>query len=241
MIALAMHTARARASSLAGSFIALALGVGLLSGMALTLASTIGAGNEPPRWYVNARTVIAGTDSVSITTGSGEDRETETQRSSESRAVPAELSTVDQTAIVDYAGYASADGAPGDTAHPWSSAALHDYAWVAGGAPHGDGEVVLTAPTALHPGDTVTLHTREGPKPFTVSGVLSTAAQPAFYVTDAKAKELAGVPNRTRTRTSSSSRCPCWAPRAGWPGSSPCSWSPVPSGTRWPRGAASSD
>lgn len=192
MIALAMHTARARASSLAGSFIALALGVGLLSGMALTLASTIGAGNEPPRWYVNARTVIAGTDTVSVTTGSGEDRETETQRAAESRAVPAELSTVDPTGIVDYAGYASADGAPGDTAHPWSSAALHDYAWFAGGAPRGDGEVVLTAPTALRPGDTVTLHTREGPKPFTVSGVLSTAAQPAFYVTDAKAKELAG-------------------------------------------------
>jgi putative ABC transport system permease protein len=192
MIALAMHTARARATSLAGSFIALALGVGLLSGMALTLASTIGAGHEPPRWYVNARTVIAGTDAVSITSGTGEDRETETERTSEPQAVPAALSTVDPTGVVDYAGYAVADGAPGDTAHPWSSAALHDYAWVAGRAPRGDGEVVLTAPTALRPGDAVTLHTREGPKPFTVSGVLSTAAQPAFYVTDPVAKELAG-------------------------------------------------
>ena len=43
MIALAWHTARARAASLAGSFLALALGVALLAAMALTLVATIGA------------------------------------------------------------------------------------------------------------------------------------------------------------------------------------------------------
>jgi putative ABC transport system permease protein len=191
MMGLAWHTARARATSLAGSFVALALGVGLLAGMALTLASTIGAGHEAPRWYVHTRTVIAGNDTVSITTGTGDDRETESETASEPQAVPAQLSTVDPSAIVDYAGYAASDAATGDEAHPWSSAALHDYAWQSGGAPRGDDQIVLTAPASARPGDMVTLNTREGPKRFTVSGVLTTSAQPAFYVTDPVASNLA--------------------------------------------------
>ncbi len=195
MIALAWHTVRARKASLIGTFIALSLGVTLLAAMALTLASTIGR-DHPVRWFGTADVVVAGADSITVHFGSGEDAETETARTVESRAVPVglvdRLSTLDASVLVDYAGPASTAGAPGDTAHPWSAAALHPYRWVAGGAPRGPDDVVLTAPTTHHPGDRLTLHTAAGPRPVTVSGVLATDALPAFYLTDQTAAALAG-------------------------------------------------
>src|SRR6476659_8322073 len=73
MIGLAWHTARARATSLAGSFVALALGVALLAAMALCLASTVGSARHP-RWFTRAGVVVAGNDTVSVTSGSGHHR-----------------------------------------------------------------------------------------------------------------------------------------------------------------------
>jgi putative ABC transport system permease protein len=196
MIALAWHTARARGASLAGSFIALALGVGLLAAMALTIASTVGAADRHPRWFTNADVVLAGTDTVTVVTGSGDDRESESETTGESAALPgdlpARLSTVDAHQIVDYASYAQASGAPGDTVHPWSAAALHDFAWQAGGQPTAAGQIVLTAPTRYRPGDPITVHTATGVRDLTVSGVIRTGAPAAFYVTDALARQLAG-------------------------------------------------
>jgi hypothetical protein len=57
MTGLAWQTARARATGLAGSFIALALGVALLAAMALTLASTTGAVRQP-RWFARTGVVV---------------------------------------------------------------------------------------------------------------------------------------------------------------------------------------
>ncbi|GIH14452.1 FtsX-like permease family protein [Rugosimonospora africana] len=196
MIALAWHTARARKASLAGSFIALALGVALLSAMALTIASTAGS-PDAPRWYPNADVVVAGAQTIRVVTGSGDDRETSTTTTGEPAALPAglsdRLSTLDGVRqVVDYAGYAQAPGAPGDTAHPWSSAALHGYAWQAGGPPTDPGQVVLSAPTAHRPGDMVAVQTVLGTRELTVSGVLRTDAPAALYVTDPLAAQLAG-------------------------------------------------
>ena len=136
MIGLAWHTARARATGLAGSFVALALGVALLAAMALCLASTVGSARHP-RWFTRAGVVVAGNDTVSVTSGSGGDRETETATTVEARAVPpalaARLSRLHAATVLDYAGYASAPGAPGDTVHPWAAAPLHHYTWVSGG------------------------------------------------------------------------------------------------------------
>jgi putative ABC transport system permease protein len=201
MIALAWHTARARKASLLGSFIALALGVALLSAMASTIASTVGSGGSGPRWYTRADVVLAGTDAVRVVTGTGDDRETETVPTTGSAALPADLparlstrlSTTDGARqVVDYAGYAQAPGAPGDTVHPWSAAGLHDYAWQAGGPPTGAGQVVLTAPTAHRPGDRIVVRTALGSRDLTVSGVLRTGAPAALYVADPLAAQLSG-------------------------------------------------
>ena len=51
MIPLSWQTALARKSSLAGSFVALALSVGLLGAMALTIVSAVTGGRTQPRWF----------------------------------------------------------------------------------------------------------------------------------------------------------------------------------------------
>jgi putative ABC transport system permease protein len=195
VIALAWHTARARASGLLGSFVALGLGVALLAAMALTIASTVGAPGQP-RWFRNSAVVVAGTDTVSVTTGAADDRETQTITTSEARAIPHSLATrlsqLGGASVFDYAGYASALGAPGDTAHPWAAAALHDYTWISGGPPNAAGQIVLTSPTGYKPGDQIALRTAGGRRQFTVSGVIRTSAQAALYPTDAVAALLAG-------------------------------------------------
>jgi putative ABC transport system permease protein len=195
MIALAWHTARARSASLAGSFIAVALGVALLAVMALILASTIGAAGHP-RWFTKPDVVVAGDNSVSITTGSGEDRETSAVTTGEARAVPAVLASrlagLGAAMVVDYAGYAAAAGAPGNTVHPWSAAGLHEYTWVSGGPPRRAGQLVLTAPARFRPGNKVVVQTAAGPRRFTVSGVIRTAAPAAMYASNAVAAALAG-------------------------------------------------
>ncbi|OHV56961.1 hypothetical protein BCD48_00770 [Pseudofrankia sp. BMG5.36] len=184
--------------SLLGTFLALALGVALLAAMTLTLVSTVGGSARTPRWYVAPDVVVAGAGTVSVTTGSGDDRETSSTRTTFTRALPAGLAGRLQaalggeaTVVVDVAGYAAADGAPGDTVHPWSAAALHPYSWVAGGAPRAAGDLVLSAPTGHRPGDRITVVTTHGTRVFTVSGVLRTDAPGAFYATDAVATELA--------------------------------------------------
>ena len=203
MIGLAWHTARARATSLAGSFVALALGVALLAAMALTLASTVGTAHHP-RWFARAGVVVAGDDTVSVTSGSGDDRETETATTVEARAVPpalaARLSRLHAARVLDYAGYASAPGAPGDTVHAWAAASLHHYTWVSGGPPARPGQIVLTAPTRLGPGTRIVLQTADGRQRFTVSGVIRTGAQAAFYATGAVAPRGSPAAGSTRSR-----------------------------------------
>jgi putative ABC transport system permease protein len=196
VIAVAWHTIRVRMSGMLGTFIALALGVALLTMMALTLVSTIGAGGGDPRWYTTPDVVVVGANEVSIVTGSGEDREVASVRTPGNRPLPtdliAQLSNVDAVVEVDYAGYAVTDAAPGDTVHPWSAAGLHEYAWVAGGAPAAATDIVLSAPTAHRPGDRITVLTARGAVPFTVSGVLRSDAPAALYTVDRVAADLAG-------------------------------------------------
>jgi putative ABC transport system permease protein len=195
MIALAWRTLRGRSTSLAGAFIALALGVALLAAMTLTLVSTVGAAGGP-RWYARAGVVVAGADTVSVTTGSGDGTDTNTVGTGQARAVPpglvAPLAAVAGRAVADYAGYAALAGAPGDTLHPWAAAALHPYVWVSGGPPQGVGQITLTAPTRYRPGDRIIVQTAGGPRRFNVSGVIRTSAQAAFYATGEVAARLAG-------------------------------------------------
>ena len=201
MMPLSWQTALARKTSLAGSFVALALSVGFLGAMALTLVSAAGGHRAQPRWFTRPDIVVAGADTVSTTSVSGGDRETSTVRASESRAVPAIVASrlaalagpgvpagpggaagsgrLRVAMVTDYAGPASAAGPPGSTIHPWQAAGLHRYTWLSGGPPRDAGQVVLTAPAGYRPGQRITMQTAAGPLRLTVSGVIRTRAQPA--------------------------------------------------------------
>ncbi|MFD3440786.1 FtsX-like permease family protein [Streptomyces sp. NPDC058685] len=66
MLTVALSALRTRWVSFAGSFVALALGVGLLATMGLGLASTVGAPEQPPRRFAASPVVVAGTDTVTV-------------------------------------------------------------------------------------------------------------------------------------------------------------------------------
>ncbi|HEU5418385.1 MAG TPA: FtsX-like permease family protein, partial [Streptosporangiaceae bacterium] len=196
MIALAARTARARAGTLAGPFIALALGTALLSAVVINMIADAEYGAGQPRWYTRPAVVVAGTGTVRVTSGSGGDRETESVRAGSARAVPpaaaARLRALGVPVIADYASPAHAAGAPGTSVHPWAAAALHRYSFVAGGPPATAGQVVLTAPTRLRPGQQVTVQTTAGPRRLEVSGVIATPAPAALYAAGPVAARLAG-------------------------------------------------
>jgi putative ABC transport system permease protein len=107
-------------------------------------------------------------------------------------ALARRLTMMPAAVVVDYAGYGFASGAHGDSVHPWAAAALHGYAWVSGGPPARAGQIVLTAPTGYRAGQRIVVQTAAGPRRFTVSGVIRTGAQAAFYTTGAVAAEMAG-------------------------------------------------
>lgn len=195
MIVLAWQTVRARTGSFAGSFVALALGVALLTASALSALSALGTGDGRAAWLARADVVVAGAASATLTAddATGPPGVADTV---ESRALPADLprrlSTVDGDLVVDHAGYATVAGETGDRIHPWSIAALHRSTWAAGGPPAGPDGIVLTSPAAHRVGDRITAQTAAGPREFVVCGVLDTTAPAAFYTTDAVAAELAG-------------------------------------------------
>src|SRR5262249_57458796 len=83
-------------------------------------------------------------------------------------------------------------GGRGDTVRRGGAASVDGYPWVSGGPPDRPGQIVLTAPTGLGPGTGIVLQTADGQRRFTVSGVIRTGAQPAFYATDAVAARVAG-------------------------------------------------
>jgi putative ABC transport system permease protein len=194
VIALAWQTVRARTGSFVGSFVALALGVALLTASALSALSALGTGDGRAAWLARADVVVAGTASATLTAddATGPPGVADTV---ESRALPADLprrlSTVDGDLVVDHAGYATVAGETGDRIHPWSIAALHRSTGAAGGPPAGPDGIVLTSPAAHRVGDRITAQTAAGPREFLVSGVLDTTAPAAFYTTDAVAAELA--------------------------------------------------
>lgn len=195
MIALAWQTVRARKGSLAGSFVALTLGVALLTASGLSALSALGAGDGRAAWLARADVVVAGAASATLTADDGAGPRVVAD-TIESRALPADLprrlSTLDGDLVVDHAGYATVAGEIGDRIHPWSIAALHQATWAAGGPPAGPDGIVLTSPAAHRVGDRITAQTAAGPRDFVVSGVLDTTAPAAFYTTDAVAAELAG-------------------------------------------------
>ncbi|MFC6023366.1 ABC transporter permease [Plantactinospora solaniradicis] len=185
---------RARWTGLLGPFVALCLGVALMSMTALILVS---ARPQVPDRYAGTEVLVAGPAVAEVSGAFPERRPWSAERTTELVDRLAAIPGV-RAAVPDRSFYAQAvrDGRPvGEPAlsdpqgHGWSSAALAPYRLVAGSPPVRADEVVLDRALALAPGATVTLLTATGPTRYTVSG---TVDGPGFFVADSAAVPLAG-------------------------------------------------
>ncbi|MFF8811642.1 FtsX-like permease family protein [Streptomyces pactum] len=192
MIALA--TVRERRTALAGSFLALCLGVAILTMSALILLSD---GTRVPARYAGTPVVVKSTEGRGQP---GQFLDAAPWSPARTAELTRRLAAVPgvRAAVPDRSFYAQAvlDGTPaGDQekgerqGHGWSSAALAPYRLTEGRPPRHAHEVALDRTLGPRPGDRVTLLTARGPAPFTVSG---TVDGPGYYLTDATAARLAG-------------------------------------------------
>lgn len=214
MLRLTLQGMRARWVTFTGSFVALALGVGLIAATGLALAATFEAPHRGPERFAAAPVVVRASDTLRVSTPIGD----RTRRLAEPRAVPdglaAELARLgrtveDRTFPVSFADASSgggatdrADGAAdgdGAVGHPWSVAAATPYRLTGGRAPATSDEIVVAeAPRAeeradggVEVGDRVRVVTPDGADDRTVVGTVgATDFENAVFFTDAEAAQL---------------------------------------------------
>ncbi|WP_030400196.1 MULTISPECIES: FtsX-like permease family protein [unclassified Streptomyces] len=189
MLTVALQTLRTRWITFTGSFVALSLGVALLTVTGLALASSSDAPARPPQRFAAAPVVVRGPDTLRVSTPNGD----RTKPLAQPRAVPA--GTVARLrhlgrVVEDRSFPVRAEGAPGDlVGHPWSTAAFAPYGIDAGRAPRADGEVVVSGAWAA-PGER--LRTDRGAVEV-VGTVPDLGFENAVFYTDAQAARLSPV------------------------------------------------
>ncbi|GGQ06708.1 FtsX-like permease family protein [Streptomyces mutabilis] len=189
MLTVTLHTLRTRWATLVGSFVALSLGVALLSVTGLALASSLDAPDRAPERFAAAPVVVRGQDALRVPTPVGD----RTERLAQPRAVPAgtvaELRRLGRV-VEDRSFAVRAERGPGDlVGHPWSTAAFAPYGIDAGRAPRAAGEVVVTGDWAA-PGER--LRTDRGVVEV-VGTVPDRGFENAVFYTDAEAARLSPV------------------------------------------------
>jgi putative ABC transport system permease protein len=188
---LALAALRTRWVTVVGAFIALTLGVGMISTVALVLGGTMSADPRPPERYAAAPVVVVGEGELTVDRG----EEPATVRRDTPAPLPADL--VSRLAAVGpvvedrtfYAQLTGADAGADQVGHPWSAAALTPYTLTEGRPPRADNEVVLPGDARL--GERVTVLTSAGPRPYTVVGAVRPVGfESAVFFNDAEAARL---------------------------------------------------
>ncbi|MEW2051710.1 ABC transporter permease [Streptomyces sp. NPDC005476] len=189
MLSVALRTLRARWAAFAGSFVALALGVALLTVMGQALAASLAAPARAPERFAVAPVVVKGQDTLRVATPAGE----RTKALARPRPVPAATVaalrakgrvTEDRSFPVRVAGI---PGAPDDlVGHPWSTARFAPYALTAGRAPEAADEVVTSGGWAAVG---IRLRTADGPARV-VGTVRGLGFEHAVFYPDARAARL---------------------------------------------------
>ncbi|MFF3419752.1 FtsX-like permease family protein [Streptomyces sp. NPDC002698] len=186
MLSTTLRTLRTRWITFVGSFVALSLGVALITVMGLALASSLDAPDRGPERFAAAPVVVRGQDTLEVPT-SIDDR---TQKLAQPRAVPDAVITKLRdlgTVVEDRSFTVRAEGGPADlVGHPWSTAAFAPYELDAGRAPEAADEVVVSGDWA-RPGTRV--HTGDGTVRV-VGTVAGLGFENAVFYTDARAAEL---------------------------------------------------
>ncbi|GIJ65133.1 FtsX-like permease family protein [Virgisporangium ochraceum] len=184
---LTLASLRSRWAGLVAPVVGLAIGVALVAATGLVLYGTATAHVRAPERFAHAAGVAVPLDEVTV--------ETEHGHRSRPLAVPRGLSAEHLAAlgpgVVDRWAYAELpNGGRGQVGRPWPVARFSTHRLVAGRGPASDGEVVVWAGGATV-GERVTVLTLDGPRPYTVTGVLAPARfERALFFTDAEAARL---------------------------------------------------
>ncbi|MFD5493093.1 FtsX-like permease family protein [Streptomyces sp. NPDC127091] len=186
MLTVALHTLRTRWVTFLGSFVALSLGVALLTVMGLVLAASLDAPARTPERFAAAPVVVRGQDILRVPTPAGD----RTQELAQPRAVPAPtVAKLERlgTVVEDRSFPVRVHGGPGDlVGHPWSTAAFAPYRIDAGHAPRTADEVVVTGDWAA-PGERV----RTDRGTLRIVGIVPDRGfEDAVFFTDARAARL---------------------------------------------------
>ena len=190
MVTLAWRMLRQRPTSVIATFVALCLGVGIVTACGVLLESGIRYHGTAQRYA--ASTLLVAVDDLRIVNGHGENREVDhyglpSRGHLDAVLLPqvAALPGV-RAAVADSATPAQVLPAIGTSAvaaqvHPWASAVLAPFTLRAGVAP-GAGQAVLDARTAARlgarPGSVVRLLLAGGVRAVTVSGIAATVGAP---------------------------------------------------------------
>ncbi|MBG0853862.1 FtsX-like permease family protein [Streptomyces spinoverrucosus] len=192
MLSVALSTLRTRWATFAGSFVALSLGVALLTVTGLALASSLDAPERAPERFAAAPVVVQGQDTLRVPTPVGD----RTAKLAHPRPVPAEtVAALGKLGPVteDRSFPVTAARGPGDLlGHPWSTARFAPYDLTSGRAPRAADEVVVSGTWAA-PGDRVP--TGHGTVRV-VGTVTDRGFENAVFFTDTRAAELS--PSSTR-------------------------------------------
>ncbi|WP_069740893.1 ABC transporter permease [Streptomyces sp. EN23] len=199
MLMLALRGVRLRWVTFAGSFVALALGVGLIAATGLALAATFDAPERGPERFAAAPVVVRADGLLRVDTPTGirtapldrpgpvppglAARLAALGRTVEDRTFPAD--------VVDPRARAAVDARVG---HPWSVAAAAPYRLTTGRAPAAPGDVVVTTGSGgprLRTGDRVRVRTPAGGETRTVVGtVAGRGFEDAVFFTDDEAARI---------------------------------------------------
>lgn len=202
MLSLVLQGIRTRWVTLAGSFVALALGVAIVATTGLALAATFDAPHRGPERFAAAPVLVRGADQLRVPTPIG----IRTQGLTDPRPVPAKLAaalaglgrTAEDRTFPVSVGAAELDAAAegdgkGAVGHPWAVAAATPYRLAAGRAPAASGEVVVTAGdgSSVRTGDRITVTTPSGTGTRTVVGTVRPAGfETAVFFTAAEAARI---------------------------------------------------
>ncbi|MFC8512714.1 FtsX-like permease family protein [Streptomyces sp. NPDC057257] len=189
MLNIALRTLRTRWATFTGSFVALALGVCLLTVMGLALASSFDAPERRPERFATAEVVVQGQDTLRVSTPSG----VRTEKLASPRPIPKRtIAALRKLGPVteDRSFAVRAKGAPQDLlGHPWSTARFAPYELATGRAPRTADEVVATGTWT-----SVGHHLRTTSGTLRVIGtVRELPFENALFYTDAQAARLAPV------------------------------------------------
>ncbi|MBO0915039.1 ABC transporter permease [Streptomyces laculatispora] len=201
MLSLVLQGIRTRWVTFAGSFIALALGVGIVATTGMALAATFAAPHQGPERFAAAPVLVRGEDRLRVETPIG----VRTQKLTDPRPVPAQLAaelaglgrTAQDRTFPVSVGNIVLDGdgtvGHGTVGHPWPVAAAAPYRLTSGRAPAAAGEVVVTAGdgSGVRTGDRITVTTPAGSGSRTVVGTVRPAGfETAVFFTAAEAARI---------------------------------------------------